>query len=239
MTNPDPTKINGAILVAIAADSARFECGRQRPHMPSDLRRRTSGDGGDRTPDALLIRGFWVRSPGGPPSDLGFYPQPPVRGRSLAATLAATRAVHCSAGQGSLSPFLTEAPVIGCRRGGHSRRQIWRRAMRAVALVSGAATTDPLCAEPLGVGVTHGAGHRDQHRQRRRACRTPCPRWWGQLTQPPAPVAPPASRASANRVRDDQSTFQVATFSAPVPKLVSYIVTGNHAALAAPPTGPF
>jgi len=54
LTNPDPTKINGAILVAIAADSARFGGGHQRPHMPSDLRRRTSGDGGDRTPDALL-----------------------------------------------------------------------------------------------------------------------------------------------------------------------------------------
>ena len=64
---PRPTKINGAILVAIVADSARFGGGQERPHMPSDLRRRTYGDGGGWTPDALLIRGFRVRAPGGPP----------------------------------------------------------------------------------------------------------------------------------------------------------------------------
>jgi len=60
-------KTDGAILVAVVADSARFGVGHQRPHTASDLRRCTFGDAGEHRSDLLLIRGFWVRSPGGPP----------------------------------------------------------------------------------------------------------------------------------------------------------------------------
>lgn len=35
-TNPDPTRINGAIPVAVVGYSVRFGGGHQRPHMPSD-----------------------------------------------------------------------------------------------------------------------------------------------------------------------------------------------------------